>query len=90
MVERDLHAKRIEINEVEAKIIRTIFALDGQGRTVPQIAESLNERGDSRCNGGPSTSRQVRKILSRRALYVDGVAQYGSSKGKSESWVVVQ
>lgn len=90
VVERDLRAKRIEINKAEAEIIRTIFALEGQGHTPPQIADALNRRGDCRRNGEPWTARQVRKILSRRALYVDGVVQYGRSQGRSAAWVVVR
>ncbi len=90
VTEHDLRCKRIEINDAEAEIIRTIFTLDGQGQTTPQISDTLNERSCRRRNGGPWTSRQVRKILTRKELYVEGVVQYGSSKGRRLSWIVVR
>jgi DNA invertase Pin-like site-specific DNA recombinase len=83
-------AKRIETNEDEADVIRSIFALDGQGRTTTQIANTLNEQGSRRRNGEPWTARQVRKIVTRRALYAEGVVKYGNSTGMNGAWIVVR
>lgn len=80
----------IHIIDAEAEVVRTIFALDGQARTAQQSADTLNARGDRRRNGQPWTERQVRKVLSRRARYVEGGVQYGNSKGKNPALVVVK
>jgi len=80
----------IHLLDAEAEVVRTIFRLEAQGRTAQQSADMLNARGERQRNGQPWTERQVRKVVSRRALYVEGVVQYGTSKGKNPALVMIR
>lgn len=64
-------------NPAEVEVIREIVQLRRQKTPVVHTVEVLKTRGARRRNGKTWTARQVRPILSRRALYECGKIHYG-------------
>src|SRR3990172_7027949 len=72
------NAKRLVENVSEARIVRTIFELSGLGYSSADVAKELREAGEHQRNDAPWSSRQVRSVLARRALYESGLMRYGN------------
>lgn len=77
------HQKRAVIDPREAAVIRTIYSLAKTGNSGQVIADHLTLSGFRRRNGTPWTQRQVARILSRSALYTQGLVRYGGITGES-------
>lgn len=82
--------KNLVSNPVETEIIQEIIGRAKQGSSVVQIIEALNARGARRRNGETWTARQVRAILSRRALYECGKIHYGDVGGQNEKFILIR
>jgi len=81
--------KRLIAYAPEVSIVREILQLAQQGKPAQGIAGLLNNYGMTRRNGKPWTARQVRAILSRRALYEQGKIRYGDAEGANQELVLV-
>lgn len=81
--------KRLIVFEPEAGIVRGILYLAQGGKPLQEILRALNAQGARRRNGKPWTTRQVRAILSRRALYELGKIRYGDAEGVNQELVLV-
>lgn len=60
---------RLEINEGEATLVRRIFRMYLEERSMPQVAFLLNEAGITTKTGGQWTRQSIKKILTNE-LYV--------------------
>lgn len=71
-------SKAIEVNELQARIVRRIFDIKEQNPmwTLSQIASQLNEEGFTTQQGKSFTKVQVKRILDRKSFY-EGQYQYG-------------
>ena len=70
------------VDSNEATAVRLIFERARLGATKSVIAKLLVERELTRRNGKLWTRRQVRAILSREALYREGIFRYGETTGR--------
>jgi len=61
--------RKLEINEKEAKLVRRIFKMYIETRSMPQVAFLLNEEGIKTREGKEWTARAVRDIL-RNEIYI--------------------
>lgn len=74
------------INEDEAKAVRKIFALRGEGKTLREIADELQKEGYKGKRGNPLHFKTVSVILENEPTY-KGMYRYGNGewvKGKHE------
>lgn len=73
----------------ETEVVLEILRLFQLIKSVSQVTTRLNQAGRLRRNGKPWTARQVRAILSRRALYEQGRIQYGYVAGINSELILV-
>lgn len=74
--------KAVNIDLVEANIVRRIFALADQNLSGQAIADELNKAKYARRNGCIWTQRQVCRILQHRNTYEEGLLHYGKVSGR--------
>jgi len=80
--------KDITKNPHEVEIVRLIFSERAQ-KNLQNITKFLNEQGFMRRNGKPWTQRAISAILSREALYREGIIKYGQIQGKNVAFVIL-
>lgn len=80
--------KKLKLQPAEAAIVQEILELARREKPIRTIVEALNCKGAARRNGKPWTARQVRAIVSRRALYEQGRIQYGHVDGLNRALVL--
>jgi len=73
---------RLEIDEIEGKVVQDMFAMADDNVSQKKIAEYLNENGIKTKFGKNWTQPQVHYILNNRKLY-EGYSKYG----KDAKWV---
>lgn len=83
------HHGSIQITSQEADIVRLIFSLATQGINDQQVADVLNAKGYCRRNGKPWTQRQVWRVVHRKALYAEGMVQYGKVGGRNAALILL-
>jgi site-specific DNA recombinase len=81
--------KDLVLNPSEATAIRIIFERARLGETKAAIARLLAETELTRRNGKRWTGRQVSSILSREALYRDGIVRYGEAAGRDDHMSII-
>jgi site-specific DNA recombinase len=86
----DRKGKRLEVNDREAAIVRSIFLLASHGASLADIAVRLNEGGMARRNGGAWTRSQIHAVLKRSGLYREGRINYGSAEGVDQRLVLIE
>lgn len=73
----------------EIDVVLEILRLSRASSSIAQITASINQAGRRRRNGALWTPRQVRAVLSRRALYEEGKFQYGHVSGVNSELILV-
>ena len=80
---------RLVPSVAEAQVVQEIIRLSARGMQITEIVKALDRRSAKRRNGTPWTARQVRAVLSRRALYEDGRVHYGEVEGHDSKLILV-
>jgi len=78
--------KVLTVDDTKANVVREVFALRAQGRSLRSVASELNSLGVATHEGKSWHSVQVKRVLDRAALY-RGQYSYGGVKaerGKQE------